>query len=47
MQESLNEWLILDEENRKFHMGQYENPYRSTVRFSEFLKGKNAGGGNS
>lgn len=44
MQESLNEWLILDEENRKFHMGQYENPYRSTVRFSEFLKGKNAGG---
>jgi predicted RNA methylase len=37
MQEALNEWLIMDDENMKFHMGQYETPYRSTVKFAEFL----------
>lgn len=46
MQEALNEWLILDEENMNFHMRQYGNPYRSTVKFSEFLKRRNARGGN-
>lgn len=40
MQEAINEWLIMDEANMKFHMGQYENPYRSTVKFVEFLQDK-------
>jgi predicted RNA methylase len=39
MQEALNEWMIMDEENMRFHMGQYEQPYRSTVKFLEFLQG--------
>lgn len=38
MQEAVREWLILDEENIKFHMGQYDAPYRSTVKFLEFLR---------
>ena len=38
MQEALNEWLVMDEANLKFHMGQYEKPYRSTVKFLEFLE---------
>lgn len=37
MQEAVNEWLIMDEANRKFHMQQYDVPYRSTVKFAEFL----------
>lgn len=36
MQTGLNEWLIMDEQNIRFHMGQYDNPYRSTVKFLEF-----------
>lgn len=40
MQEAINEWLIMDEANMKFHMGQYENPYRSTVKFVDFLQEK-------
>lgn len=40
VQEALDEWLIMDEQNMKFHMGQYERPYRSTVKFAEFLKQK-------
>ena len=38
MQEALNEWLIMDDENMKFHLGQYETPYRSTVNFLWFLE---------
>ena len=45
MQEALDEWLILDEQNMKFHMGQYERPYRSTVKFAEFLQEKDIRGG--
>lgn len=40
MQEGLNEWFIMDEENLKFHMRQYDEPYRSTVKFLEYLKTK-------
>ena len=40
MQEAVNEWLIMDEQNMKFHMGQYDMPYRSTVKFSEYLQKK-------
>lgn len=46
MQEALDEWLVMDEQNMKFHMGQYENPYRSTVKFVEFLQKKDIGGHN-
>ena len=46
VQEALDEWLIMDEQNMKFHMGQYERPYRSTVKFAEFLKQKDLRGGN-
>lgn len=38
MQEGLKEWLVMDEENLKFHMGQYDRPYRSTVKFLEYLQ---------
>ena len=38
MQEAVNEWLIMDEQNMKFHMDQYAKPYRSTVKFSEYLQ---------
>jgi predicted RNA methylase len=38
MQEALNEWLIMDEENMRFHMRQYETPYRSTVKLAEFIQ---------
>lgn len=40
MQEGLKEWIIMDDENLKFHMNQYEKPYRSTVKFLEYLKSK-------
>lgn len=40
MQDALNEWIIMDEQIVQFHMGQYEQPYRSTVKFSEFLQKK-------
>ena len=40
MQEALNEWLILDKQNMEFHMGQHDRPYRSTVRFSEYVEEK-------
>lgn len=40
MQEGLQEWLVMDQENFKFHMGQYERPYRSTVKFLEYLQSK-------
>lgn len=40
MQEGLKEWLIMDDENWKFHMGQYDRPYRSTVKFLEYLQTK-------
>lgn len=46
MQEGLKEWLIMDEENLKFHMGQYEKPYRSTVKFLEYLQTKVKKDGN-
>lgn len=37
MQDTLNEWLIMDDEIMNFHIKQYENPYRSTVKFWDFL----------
>ncbi|MEY8322737.1 class I SAM-dependent methyltransferase [Lachnospiraceae bacterium 54-11] len=40
MQEGLKEWIITDEQNMKFHMDQYVRPYRSTVKFAEYLKKK-------
>lgn len=40
MQEGLSEWLALDEQLREFHMRQYEKPYRSTVKFLEYLQEK-------
>ena len=46
MQEALNEWLVMDEENMKFHMGQYDEPYRSTVKFTEYLQEKIKGTDN-
>lgn len=46
VQETLNEWMVMDEQNLKFHMGQYDAPYRSTVKFSEYLAGKIRGGGS-
>lgn len=47
MQEALNEWLTMDEQNMKFHMGQYDSPYRSTVKFWEYLRGKIEGTTNN
>ncbi len=38
MQEAKDEWLIEDESNYKFHFGQYDTPYRSTVAFEKFLR---------
>lgn len=46
MQEALNEWLVMDEQNMKFHMDQYAEPYRSTVKFSEYLQQKIQGTNN-
>lgn len=40
MQEALNEWLVIDRGNFEFHMGQYNEPYRSTVKFAEYLQKK-------
>lgn len=37
-QKGVNEWLVMDEENMQFHMRQFEQPYRSTVHFMDFLK---------
>lgn len=42
-QEALNEGLILDDENINFHRRQLEEPYRSTVKFLDFLKKNLAG----
>lgn len=39
-QEALNEWLVMDDQNMKFHMNQYDEPYRSTVKFFEYLRKK-------
>ena len=36
-QDGLNEWLVADDENLRFHLGQIENPYRSTLAFDSFL----------
>jgi len=44
MQQGLDEWLVLDEQNMKFHMEQYRTPYRSTIKFAEFLQQKDIGG---
>lgn len=46
MQEALNEWLVIDEDNMKFHMRQYNEPYRSTVKFAEYLQKKVKGTDN-
>lgn len=46
MQKGLKEWLVMDEENLKFHMGQYDDPYRSTVKFLEYLQTKVKGSEN-
>lgn len=40
MQEGLKEWMIMDDDNWKFHMGQYDRPYRSTIKFLEYLQTK-------
>lgn len=40
MQEGLNEWLIMDEQTMRFYMDQYERPYKSTVKFLEYLQKK-------
>lgn len=37
-QKGLKEWIVQDQDNMKFHMGQFDNPYRSTVLFGQFLE---------